>query len=100
MELWEIAHGESTEIPVPMMQRKLSGDRVGEDRICMLFCGRKSFGVSYIRKYKLYTLYICIKYGERGNWTRESDVGYINFDFCYLCKCHISLLSLLVLTKV
>lgn len=48
MELWEIARGEFMEIPGPMMQRKLSGDHVRKDRICMLFGGRKSFGVSYI----------------------------------------------------
>lgn len=45
MELWETAHGESMEITVPVMQRKLSGERVREERICMLFGGRKFFGM-------------------------------------------------------
>lgn len=99
MELWEIAHSESMEITVPVVQRKLSGEHVREG-ICMLFGGRKSLGVLYIWKYKIYTLYVCVKYGEPGNWARESDVGYINFDFCYLCQCHISLLNLFMLTKV
>lgn len=47
MELWERAHGESMEINVPVMQRKLFGEHGREERICVLFGGKKSFGVLY-----------------------------------------------------
>lgn len=48
MELWEISHSESMEITVPVVQRKLSGEHVREEGICMLFGGRKSLGALYI----------------------------------------------------
>lgn len=50
MELWETTPGEFMEITFPVMQSNLSGDRVREERICMLFSGRKSFGVLSIGK--------------------------------------------------
>lgn len=36
MELCKTAHGEPMEIAVPMMQRKLSGEHVRYERICLV----------------------------------------------------------------
>lgn len=48
MELWETAPGGSMDITGPVMQRKLSGEHVREERIYTLFDGRNYFCVLYI----------------------------------------------------
>lgn len=60
MELWETAPGGSVDITGAVMQRKLSGEHVREERSYMLFDGRNYFCVLYIYENKKYIHQISI----------------------------------------